>query len=117
MTLKCRTAVPCESPLFGCPVRSSSDRERVQDLAVRGIKDHHRRGVPAGSEENIILGIYRQTRTGSALAGEIVVGGHHHCLCVHHRDVGLVFDIEIQVALPVGRTLLRHSAEIDGSKH
>src|SRR5665213_2149624 len=98
-------------------IGAAADRERLQNLAVPGVQNHHILGIAARGEQDAVLDIERESGALTALAGKVVVRGHGQRLRIHHRDVVLVFDIDIEVALAVGLALFRRAAQIDRARN
>ena len=98
-------------------VGASADGEGGEDLAVVGVEHDTGLGVVAHGEEDVVLRVEAQTRRPAALAGKVVVRRHLEGLDVHDRDVVLVFEANIQVALAVAGGLLGRAAQVNRADH
>ena len=74
------------------------------DVAVGGGEDDHVVLVAAGGEEDVVLRVEGEAGAAAALGGEVILAGHLHGVGVDDGDGGLVFDVDVDVALAVELT-------------
>ena len=72
--------------------------------------------LAAGDEQNVVFHVHRQAGAGVRLSGQFVMTGDFHGFRIDHGDVVFILDIDVNVAFPVGYSLLRRAAQIDGAK-
>src|SRR5438874_2305166 len=69
--------------------------------------------VSAKGEQNPVLRIEGQAGGSAALSLESIMSGHLERLRVHHRDIVLVLDVDVDVTLPIADCLFRRAAQVD----
>src|SRR5271170_6078769 len=85
-------------------------------MPIRGRQDDHVALVAARSEENAVLRVQREAGASSALAGNIVFADHLHGVRINDRNGGLVFNVDVNLAVAVGGGLLGRAADVDGTE-
>src|SRR5207244_4831816 len=74
-------------------------------------------GIPARCEQNVILVIQRESGARASFSHEIVFARDSHRLRIHNCNLALVFNVDIDLPLAVAGSLLRLSAEVDGTEN
>src|ERR1035441_1993351 len=80
-------------------------------------QDDHVLIVAAGGKEDIVLRVHSKSSAAPAFARNVVPANHLHRVRVDDRDGGLVFDVHINLAVPVGCVLLGRAADVDSAEN
>src|ERR1700730_4655250 len=86
-------------------------------MPVCGREDDHVLLVAAGGKKDIFLRTRSQSGASSAFARYVVPANHLHRVRVDDRDGGLVFDVHVNLAVPVGGSLLGRAADVDSAEN
>ena len=66
-----------------------------------------------GGEEYVVLGVESESAGAAALAVESISRGYFERLSVHRGDLVLIFQIDPYVAVAVGNSLFRRTAQVE----
>lgn len=100
----------------GSAVAPVPNRQIGDDMSVGRRQDDHVLVIAARCKKDIVLGVQSQSGASSALARYVILADHLHRVRVDHGNRGLVFDVDIDLAVAVRGSLLRRTADVDGAK-
>ena len=100
----------------GSAVGAVANGEISDDMPVRSRQNDHVLIVAARGEEDIVLRVQRKAGASSTLARNIVPAKHFHRVRVDDRDARLVFDVDIDLSVAVGDSLLGCATDVDGAE-